>query len=105
MAQRAINGQHPSCLQPTYSCIGQPACGDGGCQGGWAGAKGAERQHEESVATHDLQATIRRKKCQKKADARKGRKVAKDCVSNDFGAPEIRKVSLPKGRVRSQLAG
>ena len=49
---------------------------------------------------------IRRKKSKKKedADAWKGRKVAKHCVFQWFGAPEGRKVGSLKQRVRSQLA-
>jgi hypothetical protein len=47
-----------------------------------------------------------KRKSQKKedADARKGRNGAKHCVFQWFQAPEGRKVSSLKRRVRSQLA-
>ena len=60
MAQRAPKGsmklQRPVSTEAVFNllvCMRQPDCGDGGPDG----AKGAERQHEASVATHDLQTT------------------------------------------------
>ena len=64
------------------------------------------RAREEKGRRKEEERRSEKRKSQKKEDtgARKGRKVAKDCVVQCFVAPEGRQVGLPKRRVRSHWA-
>ena len=66
---------------------------------------GKQRWEESEKRREEERSEKRQSQKTEDADARKGRKVAKHCVfSNDFVAPEGRKVGSLKRRVRSQLA-
>ena len=70
----------------------------------WTDEKQSREEAERRERLEERRVEEKEYKKKEDADAWKGRKVAKHCVYQWFGAPEGRKVGSLKRRVRSQLA-
>ena len=70
----------------------------------WTDEKQSRAEAERRERLEERRSEKRKSQKKEDADARKGRKVAKHCVFQWFGAPKGRTVGWLKRRVRSQLA-